>query len=403
MGKIARVRVHKRGKTYSYVFEAMPMDGARKRVERGGFPDAESAYSAGIEAFNDMKHGNIGITSPDITLSVFLDNWMKNACAATVRDSTWQTYHSMIKNNIKPKLGGIKLQDLTPAMLDLWVRKLALEGKAYKSICLNLAILRRALGYAVFPGQLIPNNPVSYIRVPKNAPKKLVKRTIVTPQKMEELMEAFPPGHFARIPTLILYHTGVRIGEAVGLTWDNIDFSEGTITIDKQIRYINRSFYFRPPKTDAGARTIYTNPVLLKELQAWKEIQAVRELEINQKYKRVYLLKGEGRELISQSAIFPPPDTKRVSLICTKEDGGMLNPDVLRWQLRQHDLNSHSFRHTQATILVENGASPKSVAGRLGQSSVVIAQDIYTHETKKMRKDAADIFYNSGAVPNGDK
>ena len=60
---MAKVRTRKRGKTYSYIFEAGTVNGKRKVVEKGGFPTAGAAYKAGVEAYNDYLHGNIGITS----------------------------------------------------------------------------------------------------------------------------------------------------------------------------------------------------------------------------------------------------------------------------------------------------------------------------------------------------
>ena len=62
---MAQIRTRKRGKrgTYSYIFEAGKIDGKRKVVEKGGFPTKAAAYKAGVEAYTDFLHGNIGITS----------------------------------------------------------------------------------------------------------------------------------------------------------------------------------------------------------------------------------------------------------------------------------------------------------------------------------------------------
>ena len=71
------VRTRKRGKTYSYIFEAgKKADGKRKVVEKGGFESKKAAYDAGVAAYNDWKHGNIGITSENILLKDFMqDTW----------------------------------------------------------------------------------------------------------------------------------------------------------------------------------------------------------------------------------------------------------------------------------------------------------------------------------------
>ena len=78
---MAQVRVRKRGKTFSYIFEAGKVDGKRKVVEKGGFQTKSVAYKAGVEAFNDFLHGNIGITSESITLEKFMTSWLENVVA----------------------------------------------------------------------------------------------------------------------------------------------------------------------------------------------------------------------------------------------------------------------------------------------------------------------------------
>ena len=75
MAKMATVRTRKRGKTYSYIFEAgKKADGKRKVVEKGGFATRKLAYDAGVAAYTDWKHGNIGIVSENITLKDFMTN-----------------------------------------------------------------------------------------------------------------------------------------------------------------------------------------------------------------------------------------------------------------------------------------------------------------------------------------
>ena len=68
---MAIVITRKRGRTYSYIFEAWQVNGKRKTVEKGGFRTKDDAYIADVEAYTDFKHGNIGIVSDHITLKVY--------------------------------------------------------------------------------------------------------------------------------------------------------------------------------------------------------------------------------------------------------------------------------------------------------------------------------------------
>ena len=88
----------------------------------------------------------------------------------------------------------------------------------------------------------------------------------------------------------------------------------------------------------------------------------------------------------------PKPKGEKVSLICTRDNGKIVLKEILTRALVKEGLNAHSFRHTHATLLIENGATPKEVSSRLGHANVFITQNLYTHATDKMNEKAADIF-----------
>ena len=101
---MAQVRVRKRGKTFSYIFEAGKIDGKRKVIEKGGFQTKSEAYKAGVEAYNDFIHGNIGITSESISLKDFMSTWLENVVALNdgrfVLRAVYR--HNHAKDNSKP-------------------------------------------------------------------------------------------------------------------------------------------------------------------------------------------------------------------------------------------------------------------------------------------------------------
>ena len=231
---MSTIRTRKRGRTYSYIFEAGQVNGKRKTVEKGGFKTKEAAYNAGVEAYADFKHGNIGIVSDHITLKDYMDNWLHGVAAVNVRASTLSQYQKMIKYHVTPLLSDIDIQDLTPAILDSWMRQLTRKGRTQRSLKLILAILRQALNYAVYPSNLIQSNPALYIKVPRTAPRDLVKRRIIAPHEFAALMEAFPTGHVMHIPTLLLYNTGMRVAEVAGLRWQDIDLKQMTISVNNR-------------------------------------------------------------------------------------------------------------------------------------------------------------------------
>ena len=187
---MAQVRVRKRGKTFSYIFEAgKKADGKRKVVEKGGFATRKLAYDAGVAAYNDWRHGNIGIVSENITLKDFMTNWLEKVVALNVKPNTMQVYSSYFRQYILPKLGDVPVQELTPAKLDAWIRELSQEGYAKNTLSQMRTLIRNALNYAIYPAKLISANPANYIKVPKKAPTNVVKRHIITTSKNFPLLQ----------------------------------------------------------------------------------------------------------------------------------------------------------------------------------------------------------------------
>ncbi|MBR1806267.1 MAG: tyrosine-type recombinase/integrase [Selenomonadaceae bacterium] len=388
---MAQVRTRKRGKTFSYIFEAGKVDGKRKVVEKGGFATKAEAYKAGVAAYNDFLHGNIGITSEKITLKDFMTAWLENVVSTNVKPTSLQTYQSRFQSQILPHLGDVKIQDLTPAMIDNWMRKLLQDGLAKNTLSAIHALIHNALDYAVYPAQLISSNPVAYIKVPKNAPRNVIKRTIITPEQFNALLEKYPFGSPFYIPLLLLYHTGMRLGEILGLSWSDIDFPTRRINLHQQIAYtVKHGYSFTTLKTESSKRYIVVDDFLLGELKRWQAQQRENEQHFGDSY--VYVYREADGHIERKSKGLPAPDGEKVSLVCTGRNGKIIRRGALAEILVAEGLNAHSFRHTHATQLIENGATANGVAGRLGHANAAITQNLYIHNTAKLQEETYAIF-----------
>ena len=391
MIEVSQVRTRKRGKTFSYIFEAGKINGRRKGVEKGGFATKSAALKACALAYVDWLHGNIGITSESITLKDFMTKWLNEVVSSNVKPTSMQTYQSHFKNQIIPYLGEVKVQELTPAMLDEWIRILLQKGLAQKTLSVIYTLIHNALKYAVYPAQLISSNPAEYIKVPKNAPRNVVKRHIISLEQFKALLEKYSFGSPPYMPLLLLYHTGMRISEVLGLSWSDIDFTGKRINLSRQISYhIKRGYYFTTLKTKTSKRYILVDNYLLGELKRWQVQQVENEKEFGDSY--VYIYREDDGHIISQSKGLPAPPAEKVSLVCSREGGQMVLKNHFSKVLRNEGLNAHSLRHTHATQLIENGASAKGVAERLGHADATITQNLYTHNTEKLQTETAAIF-----------
>lgn len=387
---MATVRTRKRGKTWSYIFEAGQVNGKRKVVEKGGFATQKLAYNAGVEAYTDFRHGNIGITSESITLKDFMTRWLAEVVSLNAKPNTIQNYSSHFKNQIAPYLGDVKVRELTPAMLDKWLRELMKKGFSRNTLLAARKILSLALKYAVYPSQLIMSNPASYISVPKNAPKNIVKRTIITPKRFHELLEKYSFGSPMYIPLILLYYTGMRLGEVMGLSWSDVDFEAKRINLKRQLIYRRKLGYFLASlKTESSRRYIMVSEDLLKELRRWRSQQLESEKAFGGSYVCTYCL--ENGQIVRNSKEVPVVG-ERINLLCIQNDGRLVLREHVIKTLKAEGLNAHSFRHTHATQLIENGAVAKGVAERLGHANALITQNLYTHNTQKLQDETLAIF-----------
>ena len=379
----SKIRIRKRGKTYAYSFDISKHP--RRMKEKGGFATEDEAFDAGVAAYADWKSGNIGITSERVTLKDYLASWLENVARPNVKRTTYVNYQSAINKRIAPFLGNHILQELRPRHIDGWLKNLAKEGLARGTIRQTKTVLSTALKYAIYPAELIVSNPSTGLSIPRSAPKQVIERTVITPEQAAALFE-----HERYRPVLkLLYHTGMRISEAMGLTWDDIDLKTGEITIVRQ----RIQDYFETPKTESSARTFYADAALLVYLRALKAAQAKDEMRLGEAYQITYEDTAHDRAVVVLPKKLPPaPTLERRMLLCIKENGAPILGDSFKKMLRTHGLNAHSFRHTHATQLIEAGAKPVDVAARLGHKDATITQNLYAHDTKEMQQETARIF-----------
>ncbi|MBG7809547.1 site-specific integrase [Enterococcus faecium] len=352
-------------------------DGSRKKVEKVGGDTRPEAEAALRKVLSDIDETGQYFLGTDTRVKQYLDFWMEEYVKLNLKYNTYENYRFTIKNHINGYLGKKKLTDLSPALLQNFINAEFKKGYSKKTMTITHSVLKNALNMAVYPWGLIKQNPMLYVKIPKYEARPTTKKDlkIISLEDFDHMLEITPEGHPFYIPLNIGFYTGMRVGEVCGLTWDDVDFSNGTITVEKQMVKNDGAWVYGTPKTSSTNRTIFIGQTLLAILKKHKK----QQLENRMKYGKLYI------------------DSNAV---CTKEDGELVTPSVVKWNTRRISnalslsFNFHSLRHTHATLLLENGAKMKEISERLGHSRISITMDTYSHVTDKMRNETVDIMEN---------
>ena len=281
-----------------------------------------------------------------------------------IEETTLATHTQRIDKWIKPFFANTSIEKIDGKMLmDFYGTMDKLNPITVKKIHV---IINNSLKKAVRDG-LIQYNPASVVRLPKMHFKE--KRSL-TDEEVVKLLDAAKEYSICTArnkniyPLIVLGLTsGLRCGELLGLTWDNIDFQRNTITVEKAVARLTGKIIVKRTKTDASKRTIAVSAGALDILKVHKEIYATGD----------WVFPSIGNKENPQS----PQGIARVFTAVANLAGV--------------DCTLHLLRHTNITNMIIAGTNLKTVKQRAGHSSLATTMS-YTHPSEKQDREAADIF-----------
>ncbi len=297
--------------------------------------------------------------------SQWLQNWLANYIYPTSKHRTYTRYKAIVEQHLVPKLGDYELDDLSAYALQCYVTELLQNGNlktgkglAPSSVNSIITVIQNSLKTAYNLGY-VATYVGDKIKRPKEGEKELTCFSIAEQRKIEEYIAASKKDKFVGI-TLCL-HTGIRIGELLALTWEDVDLKEGLL-------YISKTCY---DGVDADGRycRIEDSP---------KTHSSKRIIPLSR--KTVALLREQKKK--SRSKHIVSNGERAISVRSYQKSF-----EILLRNLNIQHKGFHALRHTFATRAIESGMDVKSLSEILGHRSATTTLNRYVHSLMEHKKE----------------
>ncbi len=370
--------IRQRNGKWRYIVYYQDENGNNKQSEKvvdGTKADAERELRKAItEIENGLRKNR---NSVEFLLNEYLAT-VKQKC----KFNTYKHYEGIVRLYLVPAIGKKKVHEVTVKNLINILDNAKCSGSRKQDIH---GVMKAFFKYC-FMLRMITYNPVDFVQRPKRKSKKF---DVLNLEEYKILL-AYCADHLKEDYTLYIFYValqvelecGLRRGELAGLTWDNIDFENNVLTIEKQRVYINGHTYIDTPKTETSKRELYFSDELKALLIDYK---------LKQKKDRFYYQADYYNNIY---------DNINFDFVFVWEHGEAVHPlwfyKKLQKVLKECDINKkirfHDLRHTNATLLLQSGIDIKTLQSRLGHADVTTTLNIYAHSDLEQQKKFIDKF-----------
>lgn len=290
-------------------------------------------------------------------LKELLQTWLNKYAKLTLKPRSYNGYADIIRLHINPILGEYDIQNITPTILQDYVIEKLKSGNfithqplASNTVCRIVSVLKQAFNLALNL-DLISKNPTTTIKLPASKEKEILALTREEQKTLEEYCLKSTKNNYLGI--IICLYTGIRLGELLALTWDDIDFNKKYLYIKKTSYTLRKDkkkvFIVESPKTKKSNRVIPLPDKLINLLMIYKNKTSCNYI-IHTRNKTMVEIRSYQRTFES----------------------------ILEKCKIKH-YNFHCLRHTFATRALELGMDIKTLSEILGHTNVAITLNRYAH------------------------
>lgn len=326
------------------------------------------------------KYEGLNLENENVLFTTFLDKWLQSV-KPILKPATWESYDKTVSGKIKPyfEQKNYKFKDMKPETFTEYFVFLAQQGKSngegglsYKTVKNIRGVLSSAYEYAI-ENSYIKDNPVLKSRMPSFAHS--IKSDVPeysAEQVRKLLLFAKENDSHIYIFLLLALYTGLRKGELLALTWDDVDYDKKLLRVNKSRTGSRKAIttQITTPKTESSNRKIPLNDTVLEALKAEKKRQDEHAEILGKGYDKSssFIIRTVlGKPYVNLSAI------NRVVNRLT-EKAGLPHCTI------------HGFRHSVASILDDNGVPIQDISVLLGHESVQTTERIYINRRKTAKE-----------------
>lgn len=342
----------------------------------------------------ELEHGLRGKIDK-VTVDMWAKIWLTEYKANSVKPSTYVLYKNRYNWYVSPQIGKLMVKDIKNAHIQKIVNSMKGQGYSRSTIKKAYAVISDMMSYAV-KNDMIPKNPCTGVVIPKEEPKE---RRVMSAEEQEQF-EEYMRGNPCETIFVVALYTGMRIGEILGLTWDDVDFKNNQIRINKTLVCFQKNkgekctFTLQTPKTNSSIRIIPMVSKVAKALKLHKWQQSTLRMETGNLFRPKAGF--ENLVFVSESGspiykTFVDRNLKRIVTEINERE-----KEAAAKEKRQpaifEPISPHTLRHSFATRAFEKGMKPKTVQEILGHSSLNMTMDLYTHVTESTKAEEMAVF-----------
>lgn len=312
----------------------------------------------------DLKARHGGSIRPRVqgTVGAWIERWLRDDVKPNLAANTYVYYSAMWRNHAQPIISHIPMEKFGIEHVEQLYVKLREEGASSAILDKVARTLSRALEVAIRRQVYNAANPFRLVDKPRHHTKETLALNADDAQRFVEAAR----GDRYEALWLALITTGLRIGEALGLEWRDINFENGTLAIRQGVTEISGTTQVGPLKTKSSRRSIEVGPILLDALQRRHEAAQAEG------HRSPFVFTTRVGTHPSRS----PLRQRHFAPVCTA--AGITG------------LTFHGLRHTMGSLLAAERVGVKVVAERMGHSQTSTTLDKYTHMMPGLQREAAD-------------